>query len=270
MIFFSVVFAITIRLTGWTLGAAVLLALGTVALAEDEPAAATAQPEEPRKTRLQGECFLSRSKKVPGVTVVATPQGDPSRVYLTATDRRGFFKIDGMVEGDYRVLLRRQGFRPVTKRNVLLKYPFRAVVEVQLDPIDVAIPIVLEEAPAEDEAAAGSAAAERGSLQARVVDRDGDPISEIDVRISPVEGNSDPRFLRSDENGVFATEDLVPGRWHLRARALGYLPMRAEFEVAGPVEMLMVVVPQPSEYEPSPLDLMPAEEPIPPPVLTRN
>lgn len=221
--------------------------------------------DEVKRTRLQGAARLGRNGPVIGATVTAIPEDGTPQVYLTSTDRRGAFRIGAMPEGDYHVEIRREGLTPVVKDNVTLKFPFRAVVEVQMTP--------------DANAATGTASVATstapvvgtsdnpGSLTATVVDLDGNPVTEVDVRLAPVGGGTDPRLLRTDEYGEIEANDLPAGRWAIAAHALGYLPLRTEFEMAGPVEMKLVVVPQPGDYQPSPLDLLPPEEPIPPPAL---
>ena len=89
---------------------------------------------ERRLGRVQGAARVDRRTDVVGAVVQLQPEGDPSRQFLTSTDAKGQFWVDGLADGSYRVALRRHGFHPVVKEGVELHFPFRAVVEVTLEP----------------------------------------------------------------------------------------------------------------------------------------
>jgi len=227
--------------------------------------ASAAAADEAKRSRLQGAARLGRGHPVIGATVTVTPEDGAPRIYLTSTDRRGAFRLDDLLQGDYRVEIRREGLQPVVKERVAVKFPFRAVVEVPMTPGPAA---AAEPASSPSRPPAADLRDGVGSLAATVVDLDGNPVTEVDVRLAPAGGGADPRLLRTDENGKIETAGLPAGRWSLEARALGYLPLRAEFVLNGPLELRLVVVPQPGDYEPSPLDLVPPEAPIPPAALS--
>ena len=55
-----------------------------------------------------------------------------------------------------------------------------------------------------------------------------------------------------------------PGGWRIEARGIGFLPIRIDVHFEDDVELKITMVQQPAEYDPSPLELMPREEPLAP------
>ena len=65
-------------------------------------------------------------------------------------------------------------------------------------------------------------------------------------------------------DGSFAIDELPAGGWRLEARGVGFLPLRTTLDFVDDSEVEVWMVMQPASYMPSPLDLMPEEEPLPP------
>jgi hypothetical protein len=210
-------------------------------------------------SRLQGTASLGRNRTVTGATVLVRPRAESSRVYVTATDERGRFVLAGLADGEYAVAVWREGLQPVSKAAVAVKYPFRAVVEVLMKPLEgSASPVPT---PAAD--AAGSAVGPAIHLHGEVRDRDGEPIEDVVVRFTHREARADPRTVRTDVEGAFEI-DLPAGAWHLLASGIGFLPLRAALAIEADTELVVSMIRQPADHDPAPLDLMPVEEPIPP------
>lgn len=228
---------------------------------EHRPGSASLRSEPARSARLVGSASVDRRHPVVGATVVVRPESDATRAYLTATDEKGRFRLDDIPDGSYAVEIRRQGLKPVVKRDVGLKLPFRAVVEVEMQPDPAA--------PGGPGPAAPAAAPRAGSgaIRGRVVDPEGRPLSEVVLRIVPADARDDPRFAWSDAEGRFELSGLVPGPWRLSALGLAYLPVRAVLGLGRELELQIVLVPQPAGYEPLPIDLLPQEQPVPPEAL---
>ena len=246
-----------------------IVAAGRPAVAEDVPdrvQESDAETEEPKKapaakakwTRLVGNTRMGRRDWVAGVTVLVTPEWNDPKLYVTSTDERGTFRLDQLEEGKYEVQFLKYGLATIRKSEVELEFPFQAVVEVVMeDATGPAPPVIVS--------ARGSAdSTEMASLQGLMVDRDGDPLPEVRVRMIKADGTVDPVFVMSDETGMFEIESLAPGLWNLEIRGAGYLPVRAPASLFGETGLRAILVPQPATYEPQPLDLMPPEEPIPP------
>lgn len=218
-------------------------------------AAGSASAQAPEKlSRLQGDVRLSRSKTVVGATIVVRRASDPGRIYLTSSGTDGAFFIDRLPDGEYSVRISREGYAPVIKQGITLKYPFRAVVEVTMEPGTADLGAVGEVA------SPGAAAVVRGSVKGP----DGAGLGEAWVRLVRQDGSVDPVALRTPADGTFAFEGLAAGEWRLEVLAIGYLPLRQRLMFADDTECLVQLVPQPQDYEPSPLDLMPPEVPVVP------
>jgi hypothetical protein len=208
---------------------------------------------------LQGRAFLDRNHDVTGATVGVRLPDDPSKVFITSTDEHGHFRIEGLPDGEYNVHLQREGLVPLTKDKVVLRFPFRAVVEVKMEVATDRSDVV----PAQP-AVNTTGTNELRRVRGRILERDGDPIGEIYMRLVQADGLQDPRYLRSGEDGSFDAAGLMSGRWRVQIRGVGYLPLRAEFNLVRDLDVLVYLVPQPANYEASPLDLMMPEQPLPP------
>jgi hypothetical protein len=220
--------------------------------AAEEPAAAA------KSSRIQGTAIEGLKQGVAGVLVRVRPEDAEQPIWLTATDRNGRFKIEALPDGDYRVDLYRAGYLPVSKERVSIRFPFRAVVE---QPMQAGSERLAGELPASWKAAAspseGSAA-----LSGSISTRDGGALAEVRVRILHLAGDQDPRDLRTDDRGRFVAAELGTGDWMLEVRGLGYLPMRTPLRInEGDNTAILVLTPQPPEYQPTARDLLPLEQP---------
>jgi hypothetical protein len=222
-----------------------------------EPAPAV--PERP-KGNIEGRASLGHRQRVVGATVfvVAADEEAPD-VYLTATDEDGEFRVEGLRNDDYRVLIRRDGLGSVYKERVTVRYPFRAVVEVLMKPGEESA--VWTELVSEVEAAEGRTVRLDGEVRHR---QDLHVIGDVELRLVRTDSAEDPRSLRSGPTGRFAFEDLTVGSWRLEVRGAGFLPLRATLPLRRDNRLNVRLVEQPVDYKPSPWELMPTEEPIPP------
>jgi hypothetical protein len=235
---------------------AVAIAVAAAAVAAARPAlhAGEPVPAQARTARLEGTASLDRHHHAAGVTVLAS--AGRSLLWLTSTDDRGFFTLDGLPEGRYRVELSRDGLAPVIKDAVEVRFPFRAVVEVMLAPRQAA----------EVRAAQGGAGpAKRVRLTGAVSARGKGPLGEARVRLLRRDAACDPRSIVSSRDGTFAVEDVPAGPWRIVVLGPGYLPVRMDLDLEDDARVEAILVPQPASYAAPALDLLPEEEAIPPP-----
>ena len=219
----------------------------------------TAQAEALRRTRLVGKAFLGRNRDVVGATVVTRPEFDPSRVYLTSSDNGGAFWVGQLPDGAYTIRLLRPGLLPVVKEHVSLRFPFRAVVEVRMEP-DPAGPGGSVDEGAPDGAPTGTAVRVLGAVR----ERGGAAVAETRIRLLDPTGDADPVMAETDEGGSFRFEGVPSGRWSVEVLGVGYVPIRATVDLVTDTALDVGLVKQPTGYRPSPLDLMPLEHPIAP------
>jgi hypothetical protein len=225
---------------------------------------ASAQQDSPEETararlsRLQGKAYVDRHTDVIGATVVVQPLKDPSRLFLTSTGDDGVFHVEGLADGDYRVRLEREGFVPLVKERVNLRFPFRAVVEVRMSEGAAA------GLPQAQPAVGGSGSTDPLLVRGRVLEQGKGPLGEIYLRFIRPDGRRDPRYLRSAEDGAFRAEEMLPGRWRVHVQGVGYLPVVTEVDLDRDTDLLVYLVRQPADYEPSPRELMLPEQPLPP------
>jgi hypothetical protein len=242
--------------------AAAALCLALLFLGTGGPAGAretdSGEEQQVRKlTRLQGRAYVGRKDPVVGASVVARREDGSGTIFLTTTDDRGLIRIEDLPDGSYRLEIHKSGLGSVVKEAVEVKFPFRPVVEVAMAPEgSSSVP------------ATGAVPASAGSgikVAGLVTERSGDGIPEVGIRLIHGDGAADPRLLRSRGDGTFSADGIVPGRYNVEVRGVGFLPVRAGVELDRSSEFAVCLIPQPAEYESSPLDLMPPEEPVPPP-----
>jgi hypothetical protein len=207
---------------------------------------------------LQGRAYLGRNAPVIGATALVQSQERSADLYLTSSDDKGRFRVDGLPEGLYRVRVERQGLVPRSMEDIAVRYPFRAVVELAM-------------ARASDSTAGGSEAtpATAGSralvnVSGKVVEQNGGPAGDIRMRFVKRGGGDDPRILRSAADGSFALPAMTAGEWQVEINGVGLLPQRISLDLIEDANLTVIMARQPPGYEQTPLDLMPPEQPIPP------
>lgn len=222
--------------------------------AQDAPAASARE----KLSQLGGRAYLGRNAPVVGATVLVWPEERNGEVYLTSTDENGVFRVDGLPDGSYSLRVEREGLAAKAKDGIPLKFPFRAVVELNMDPL----------APGSAEASAvipdATAAGGPLSLKGLVVEEGAGPMGEVQLRFVRTDGREDPRGLRSLRDGTFEVTGAGAGVWRLEVSAVGYLSQRLALDLQGAAFLKVILVRQPADYDPTPLELMPPEQPIPP------
>ncbi len=219
------------------------LGLGAI-LAATEP---SAQPAG----QVRGTISYGRHQPAVGAIVVLRPENAPSPVRAATTGANGTFAFDGLADGSYRAEVRRDGFAPIVKVGILVRAPFRAIVEVVL---------VRGESKREDAKAVPGTASLTGTVRVA----GGAPLVEARVRLARGDGADDSRTLFTDAAGAFSLAGLMAGRWHLEVQGAGLLPLRADLDLVGDVAIEAALAAQPANYRPLPLDLIVPEEVIPP------
>jgi hypothetical protein len=217
------------------------------------------QPPIKQGSRLQGRTYLDRNREVVGATVLVQPQDDTSRTFVTSSDEKGRFRVDDLPDGTYRVEVEREGLQPIVKKDVSLRFPFRAVIELPMQKLEIARSAGSAQAGDATPAPTGAV-----GVEGRVAALGGEPVEEVAVRFIRVDGTADPFLVRTATDGRFELTGLKLGAWRLEVRGVGYLPIRTALNFREDAIVDVAMVPQPAEYDPSPLELMPPEEPIAP------
>ena len=95
-------------------------------------------------------------------------------------------------------------------------------------------------------------------------------MAEVKLRLVRSDGTADPRMATSSADGTFEIDDLPAGEWMVTVIGVGMLPIRTTLYLEHDQRLAIKLTLQPASYVPSPLELMPPEEPIPPSGLTRE
>jgi hypothetical protein len=183
--------------------------------------------------------------------VIIKPDGAGRHIYAATTGEAGTFAFDGVADGTYRGEARRDGYTPVVKTGIVVRAPFRAVVELLL---------TKGSAPMEPPPPAEGTA----SLAGRVRVEGGVPVGEVRVRLTRADAGTDPRTSLTDSTGAFTFTELDAGRWRLEALGAGLLPFRADVDLTGDMTIDLGLARQPANYKPLPQDLIVPEDVIPP------
>ncbi len=221
----------------------------------------SAQPPA-RVSRLQGTAYLDRNEDVIGATVVVHAMEDRSTIYLTSTDEHGRFRIEGLPDGNYKVRVHRHGVETMVKDDVSVRFPFRAVVELNMEQVERG-PILPTGMTREGDAPSGMA-----TLHGMTRTPSGLPMGEVKLRIVKTDGQDDPLMATTAEDGTFRIDGITAGEWRVTIVGVGMLPIRTWVYLVDDHELEIKLVLQPAAYEPSPLELMPIEDPIPPAGMT--
>jgi hypothetical protein len=211
-----------------------------------------------RVSQLRGRAYLGRNAPVVGATVLVQSEDRSSALFLTSSDEDGVFRVDGLADGSYRVQVEREGLQPETKEGVSLKFPFRAVVELQMSPL--AVP----PAGGRDLVPDATGDGEPLSLRGRVLESGAGPLGDVQLRFVRLDGREDPQTFRSARDGTFELQPAGAGLWRVEVSGVGYLSQRMALPLHGSAFLTLILVRQPADYDPTPLELMPPEQPIPP------
>jgi Carboxypeptidase regulatory-like domain len=216
-------------------------------------APAPATPSSKGGGQVRGTISYGRRAPAAGVVVIIKPDGSGKHIYAATTGEAGTFAFDGVADGTYRGEARREGYTPIVKTGIVVRAPFRAVVELLL---------TKGSSPVEPPPSAEGAAA----LTGRVRVEGGVPVGEVRVRLVRGDAGSDPRTVLTDAAGTFTFTGLEAGRWKLEAMGAGLLPLRADLDLVGEMTIDLGLARQPTSYKPLPQDLIIPEDVIPPKV----
>lgn len=223
--------------------------------AEDAPTA----PPAPGAGQMRGTVSYGRHEPAPGAVVVVRPEGAAGPLRMATTGQDGTFGFDAVPGGRYAVAVSREGYVPVEVPGIVVRPPYRAIVEVTLRAGTGA------EGADGTPAAAPASAAGPASLRGTVRLAGGHPVDEARVLLVRPDGAADPQVALTAADGAFAFDALPAGRWRLQILGAGLLPLRTTVELSGTVAAEAWLASQPANYKPLPQDLLVPEEAIPPP-----
>lgn len=211
--------------------------------------------------QIEGKVSLGRNRPVVGAVVLVRSETDPGPIWVTASDQTGAFRVRELADGTYRITIRRGGLRPFEQGGIVLKAPFRGIVEAILAPA--------EPVGAQSTEAGASAAAGTIRIAGTVTGPDGDPAAGAEVRFVRADGSVDPRETRVGGRGEVAVSDLPAGRWRVELLDPGTIPLRVTVDLTQDVDLRVRLVAQPANFQVAIEDMMPIERPVAPPGLAK-
>ena len=138
--------------------------------------------------QIQGMVSLGRNRPVVGAVVLVRSEADPGPIWVTASDQGGRFRIEELPDGPYRVVIRRDGLVPFEQTGLLLKAPFRGIVEAVLELAKGPLP--------EPDAVRAAAGGKMLHLAGTVLGPDGSSAVGATMRLVRDDGSLDPREVR--------------------------------------------------------------------------
>jgi protocatechuate 3,4-dioxygenase beta subunit len=193
--------------------------------------------------KISGTVSDTAKRPLAGVMVKLGSRQDPGLLRVTSTDRKGQYLFKDLAAGAYDVRVEADGFRAGAKERVDVRPPFQNIVDVPLLRTDEYLPGSAGVAEKAMEDAAARAAATKGgapgtapadpgakpvvppvAVRGRFVDAAGRPVTEVPVLLAGTEGGLLYQGF-SDDDGRFLIESVVPGRYRIRVRSLGHVPI---------------------------------------------
>jgi len=161
---------------------------------------------------VSGSVTNEDGEAVPEARVVLSARGQ--RALQSQTDENGVFNFEEVPVGEWVIQVAGRGY-----------LPFREDIEVAVDQV-VELEVVLEVAGGRGD----DEDVEFGGVAGSVANEDGEAVPEARVVLSA----RGQRALQAqtDENGAFTFDEVPVGEWTIQIAGRGYLPFRADIEVA--------------------------------------
>ncbi len=220
---------------------------------------------------ISGRYYVSRRVNVAGATV-KLDSGSGKDIYLTVTDERGKWNFKDIPEGKYDIEIFKEGFEQSGKRDIVLWFPFKSIIELKAIPSAKAYGSVKQWSTKRKEIQ-GSTGDPSGSklttvtINGKALSQTGEPLSGTQFILKDINGRIDPYRGTADAAGNCIIEDVRAGLYDLAISSMTYFPLRLVLDVDQGMNLHVIMVPQPQDYHYTPLDLIPPEEPLPPPFL---
>jgi hypothetical protein len=215
---------------------------------------------------ISGKYFISRKQKVVGATVKLS-QGNNKSIYLTSTDEEGTWRLNNIPEGNYRVEIFKEGFNYIEKKSVEVRFPFKTIVELQALPSMKAVGDILRWGGQTNRMSSqqpGSRGSNSCNFRGKVSAKDGTPILDAEIILKELNREANPLKAFSGSDGSFVLEKVRAGFYKLFVLTPGYLPLRFIAIIQEDTYLEATMLLQPLNYQATPSELLPSEEPIPP------
>ncbi len=199
------------------------------------------EAQTPLPPILRGVVLDTLRQPLPLAEIILFGGGDNAR-HVARADPQGRFSFTGLGSGDYTVTVRRIGYQPIRVTLTLnMRKPYS--VEFLMVPIAQRLSDVLVEAER------GARARKGGPLlTGEVVDEFQQPVPNAEILISGFRPrNRGPFQVQADAEGRFRFPDLRAGRYAVKVRRIGYVPIQASLalEKATPRSVRFVMASHP-------------------------
>ena len=208
------------------------------------------------QAQIRGKVSLGRNRPVVGAVVLVRSETDPGPIWVTASDQDGRFRLEGIPDGSYRVVIRRDGLTPYEQSGLVLKAPFRAIVEAMLE--------VAESPRGESRGVEFPKVTRMVRIDGTVVGPEGDPAVGAEFRLVRDDGSLDPRETRVGPDGGLVVNDLASGRWRVELLEPGAVPLRVTVDIVEDAQIRVRLVAQPADFLVAIEDLVPRERALAP------
>jgi hypothetical protein len=161
----------------------------------------------------------------------------------------------------------------VIKSGVRVKPPFRAIIDIQMDPVEDASEASLHAAIAGGPGRGDDGSSTEGNgrlvrLTGRFVDADQQPVLEGAITLRRIGHAQDVFYAQTDESGRFTISDLPGGVYDITTRSPGLIPLHLREQALPPqvsMHLELLAPDYPLEFRGYLDELLPEEVPMPPP-----
>lgn len=215
--------------------------------------------------QVNGTVFDQSRKGVVGLPVAVIPQSG-GVINATSTENGGRYAFKGLAAGTYTVAVSVPARGVLRKDAIRIRPLFRSIVDFTLtpDPSSGTLPQVTA-GPGGGVDGAGTSDAL--TVTAALVGQDRLPVPDALLTMTPVDGAGRFGRCRTGPDGVCAPADLVEGTYRISVEAPGFITWSIgplSIKGAGPVRLLVTLVPFPMGFEGTLEDLVIPVDPAAP------
>ncbi len=213
------------------------------------------------KGRIRGTVVDMKGRPAAGLLVQLFLSGG-GLVHVTNTDEKGIYAFEDLEAGSYDVDMSGPGFQRQVKKAILVQPPFRNIVDFHL------VPGPLSEAPPASAATykppPGDPALQ--DVSGTFTDKDRHPVPDVSLSlVNPATGAS--FRAQSDREGKAVIHGVPEGIYRVVVSSPGFVTVElpgAEVSRASGMILSLSLVEYPLNFQGRPVDLTPAEKPVPP------
>jgi protocatechuate 3,4-dioxygenase beta subunit len=178
--------------------------------------------------KIRGAVYDSKKKPLAGMMVQLISKDEGGLLQVTGTDEKGQYLFQDLPPGAYDVEVGAEGYRQQRKGKILVRPPFRNIVDFQIEPLRpgeaAGSGSLLPGPPKRTASPETTGTGDRVAVRGRLLDQQKRPVQEASVTFIPLVGKGVYQ-ASSGVDGTFSI-DLVPaGRYRVRVVSPGHVAL---------------------------------------------